>query len=360
MRGIRVPIPKNPIDRGIPFANFPPRVTILPRGPLQKTSGIPARFPFIRPDTTKEERMPARHCRMKRSYNLPLAYRKRDDQTYTPQVADAWRRFKLHDDQAAFQFLCQHYLYLVTIRCAVIMRRRPELFPDFGEMVSDGTIGLIESIRYFELPANMQSDWFFRSPFALRRITRYIFTSPRCRRWPGLKRNQRQTIIEEARGRLVQKLGRVPTPPELAESLHGIINNAEIHVGHHPTMEHFGCDKETGKQVRQIAGQTPDVDEPMLSREVVALALKGLKGKDRLILKRLIAGARQFKIAKELGLSFTAATRRMNGVLWEGRCRADLAEYLGVERCEVMPAKIHGGACLPLISKAPPAALKIA
>jgi DNA-directed RNA polymerase specialized sigma24 family protein len=65
--------------------------------------------------------------------------------------------------------------------------------------------------------------------------------------------------------------------------------------------------------------------------EAMKLAMKGMQAQDRKLFKLVMKGVDQAEIARRLGVSRQRIGQRLNGVLWELRSRADLAEYLGVK-----------------------------
>jgi hypothetical protein len=126
-----------------------------------------------------------------------------------------------------------------------------------------------------------------------------------------------------------------------------VITNPNIQVGEQRTMIAI-TDIDDVLNVKRAMRET--VDRPdsshrrIMDREVIRLALKGLTGQDREMLKLAIEGEGPTAIGKRFGLTRKVAAKRINGLLWEARCRADLAEYLGVEPEPAVKRHPHGDA----------------
>jgi RNA polymerase sigma-B factor len=255
--------------------------------------------------------------------HTPRALR-RSMPTDTPATAELWRRYLASRDQAAFQALCEHYAPLAFIRASMSKRSRPAFYREpLEDLLSDGLLGLVRAIQTCEYYG---SAFEFRC-FALGKIRSTIrdevFTRSRGKRF-----HDKRNVVERARAELTREHGRSPTRAELVERLSTVFTNPNIQIGE---VERGGVGP-LGESAGGVGD--PSASDPadrLLGAEAVRLAMKGLKGEDRKILRLILAGQCAEDIAKVLGLSLSSTRARINGALWECRCRADLAAYLDVE-----------------------------
>lgn len=262
------------------------------------------------------------------THYLPAALRNQAPDTAATDAL--WSRYA-DGDEAAFSPLVAHFAPQAFIVACQLKRRRPDFYAEpLDVLTSDGQLGLIRAMR---------STRCFHSGFrtyartAVRHaIRRGVFD----RRWGGRYQAERQGIVEEQRSRLVQEHGRLPTRAEMAAALRGIVLNPALHVDGEPAMEPLSA---SARAVADPGAPRPDAEA--LGREAVRLAMKGLRPADRQILGLVMEGHGPKRVAAELGVSENTAARRINGVLWEARSRADLAAHLGTEPVQRPPVK-HG------------------
>jgi hypothetical protein len=115
-------------------------------------------------------------------------------------------------------------------------------------------------------------------------------------------------------------------------ALRSLIGNPDLHVDGEPAEQPLGRHDEL--RVDDTAARP---DQALLDREVMRLAEKRLGAQDRKILRMVMDGAGPAQVAAALDVNKFSAIRRINGVLWETRRRADLAEYVGVEPVAATP-----------------------
>ncbi len=141
------------------------------------------------------------------------------DSTHTPDHAALWRAFAEGDDAAREALLVEH-LSLVH-HVARQLGRTLSTRTDFDELVSAGTIGLMEALAGFD-PARGLAF----STFAVPRIRGAILDE--LRRLDYVPRSVRRKTrdIAGARQALTQTLGRTPEDRELAERVHVAVTTA--------------------------------------------------------------------------------------------------------------------------------------
>lgn len=280
-------------------------------------------------------------------YRRPMG---RDDDA----VARLWERYQGSEDAEAFGRLMEHYAPLVRIVAVKLKRRTPVLYADpLEELISDGTIGLI-----FEIHKRKYSGPWWRN-LLIMQLRKWIRRAVLSRRWGGLRNVERLNAIQRARLRLLHRLEKLPTRQELLDEL-GIVN-PNIQVGE----KRRGRPKLDPLRDPQMALASdgaalamefhPAHDEPdagLLTGELFKLLADGLDEEDRSVLRLALDGKSTAEIGRTLGIP--NAFERVNGVLWQLRCREDLAYYLGVEpwRGE---APRRTGRHLQAITAAPPA-----
>lgn len=282
--------------------------------------------------------------------DVPPMFRRAFDFNEPP--ADTWHRYQ-SGDAAAFDELVEHYAPMVAIVVAKAKRRNPELFNEaFADLLSDGAIGLMRAIRNWE---TIGTYWAKNAQGEIRRAMRREVIMRRF----GISHRQAmyKGIIACERSRFVQEHGRMPERHELAARLTGHIANPIMAIdrpGMCPVSNTEDA-KLTRCEMRQVQTREDAPDQRAIDRETIRLACKGLSDADKRIFKMLLKGASPTDIATATGLKRDTVLRRLNGVLWEARQRADLAAYVGTEPIErpatyrvgVRAKQWRGGANLP-------------
>lgn len=271
-----------------------------------------------------------------------------------PHIVDAWQCY-CDGDNPAENTLTSFYAPLVVFTARLLKSRRPQFFIDsVEELVSDGFIGLLKAIR----DQRTRNGLDFRRRASLY-IRHNMFNGAATRHHGGPKHVRQGGIWEEARATLTRQLGRVPVKEELSEYLRGKIDNQSIQIEFRAGVQ-LMTDLSPDDQHQTLCFHDAHAAGPvdlLLAREVTKLAKKTLRGIDRKIFDLTLDGMSTRKIADKLGIAETTARDRMNGVLWEARCRAQLAEYLECEPA-TMPEKKQmpsGRLRFPPIASAGPA-----
>jgi RNA polymerase sigma factor (sigma-70 family) len=267
----------------------------------------------------------------------------------SPELDDLWRRHLNHRDPAAEADLVKLFAPLAWMVAIIMKRRRPLLCTDdVDELASDGLLGLLHALR-----ACTSRETFYR--YANKAIRGRIFREQVFRRGFTLRAHREKGILTAARGQLVEEHGRVPTPQEMADRVAGIIDNPNIQIGDRPQATTLNFSElrsadnhhDASARPRTFAddrAESPDAallrrEAGQASRETMKLALKGLSGTDRKIFKLLLQGVIPAEVARRMNLSRERIRQRMNGVLWEVRQRADLAERVGAEPATPLNSK---------------------
>jgi DNA-directed RNA polymerase specialized sigma subunit len=250
-------------------------------------------------------------------------------------------------------------LYLPLITAMALNRRKRRDDSELDELISDGCAAVMNVIqRHADLP--------------LYRFVTMMCSAIRCsfiagsqhRQWAGAVRGKTHGLRTMSMLRKVffRQHGRFPKSDEIRTALGQMIDNRFIeNEFRKPRMIASSslADRDGAELLAQMASAaTPSPVYELMGREAIALALKPLKGVDRTMFKLAIDGVSDVEIAKRVGLGPSKVGERINGLLWEARCRADLAGYLGVVPSQTIPEKYYGNSRkVPRISKAKPAEL---
>ncbi len=123
-----------------------------------------------------------------------------------------WARYKTTRDAEARELLLKQYLGLVHHVAREMHRRTPTL--GVGDLVSAGTMGLLRALDTFDPSRGLAF-----STYAVQRIRGAILDDLRRNDWrPRSLRAKRRRLLA-ARAELEGKLGRAPTPGEIAHGL---------------------------------------------------------------------------------------------------------------------------------------------
>ena len=239
--------------------------------------------------------------------------------------------------------LAEHYLphvYRMAKWTHNRMKQRLITPPSLDDMISDGCLGLISFIDFCPI-----------DPFDAPRIRAYLNQTIKIRirreailhLWPKRPTVERQNIVDAVRQSLVQELRRMPTAVEMGRRLTGLIKNPSLHNGEERTMECASQNTDAESALDRLEDRANvSAEQAALNRELLHLACLKLSSTDRRLLKWILRGMRIKEMAAKLHLTRHMADRRVNGLLWTLRCRADLALYLGVEPAPRVVKKING------------------
>ena len=176
--------------------------------------------------------------------------------------------------------------------------------------------------------------------------------------WAGGKKakaRDNRTMLQ-IRSIFLKQHGRMPTGVELRSALNQMIDNGQIEKEFtRVKMIPASVADEDGVNLLAQLGADGHVGPlyETVNRETMKIALRGLKGVDRIIFKCAIEGMTASQITSRTGLHRSTIDKRVNGLLWAARCRTDLAAHLGTEAATSIPVNASGKPVA--ISKAPPA-----
>ncbi len=251
-----------------------------------------------------------------------------------------------------------HMLSLVTALAAGPRARRRFASADLDELVSDGAMAVVDVVdRHAGLPA----DRFRRvvvgavfGGFAQRLADRT---------WGGRSAAAHGGRLAASRRRYMRRHKRPPTTAELAAwaaaEADAFGPAADADRRRRMVAASSLADDAAAAATVAAADRGPTPDALAAGREAMALALAGLAGDDREMFRLAVEGVGTRAIAARFGLSHQAAYRRANGLLWQARCRADLARHLGVEPATFAPHYGGRGGGERGIGSVPPARLAV-
>lgn len=126
------------------------------------------------------------------------------------QLAQCWRTYKAHQDEASKEALVQAYLPLVK---RAVARIKPLLPPSVeeGDLISYGLIGLLEAIDRYDDRRKVPFE-----AFALRRIRGAIVDGLRTMGWLPRSAYHKAKQLQDTMEALEKRLGYPPSEEELA------------------------------------------------------------------------------------------------------------------------------------------------
>lgn len=200
-----------------------------------------------------------------------------------------WERYRATGDPEARAQLLDGYLGLVHHAAHESVRRGARTI-EVGELVSAGTVGLVQALEGYD-PDRGQAF----SSYAMPRIRGAILDELRAQDWRSRGGRSRIRALDRAQARLEQQLGRRPDPEQVAEALGVDLDtywrwHAERSAG--PPMalrlvESAGDSDEPGL-ADPVAAPTMEAPDESLARDqawqAMLVAFQELTEKDRLVL----------------------------------------------------------------------------
>jgi RNA polymerase sigma-B factor len=228
----------------------------------------------------------------------------------------------LRDDEAssavrstARDDLVHLHLSLVE-HCARRFRNRGEPFED---LVQVGTIGLIKAVDRFETDRGVEFST-YATPTVIGEIKRHFRDKGWAIRVPRRLQELRMQI-GGATGELTQKLGRSPTPRELAEvigcTVEEIMEGIESSHAYATLSLDATDDNDDGPPAMLATLGVEDANiEHVEVRESIKPLLEGLGEREkRILLLRFFKNMTQSQIAEEIGVSQMHVSRLLNRTL---------------------------------------------
>ncbi len=228
----------------------------------------------------------------------------------------------LHDESAsaaerslARDDLVHLHLSLVE-HCARRFRNRGEPFED---LVQVGTIGLIKAVDRFETDRGVEFST-YATPTVIGEIKRHFRDKGWAIRVPRRLQELRMQI-GGATGELTQKLGRSPTPRELADvigcSVEEIMEGIESSHAYATLSLDASDDSDDGPPAMLASLGVVDANiEHVEVRESIKPLLEGLGEREkRILLLRFFKNMTQSQIAEEIGVSQMHVSRLLTRTL---------------------------------------------
>ena len=222
--------------------------------------------------------------------------------------SDAARAAARHD-------LVHLHLSLVE-HCARRFRNRGEPFED---LVQVGTIGLIKAVDRFETDRGVEFST-YATPTVIGEIKRHFRDKGWAIRVPRRLQELRMQI-GSATGELTQKLGRSPTPRELAEvigcTVEEIMEGIESSHAYATLSLDASDDSDDGPPAMLTTLGVEDANiEHVEVRESIKPLLDGLGEREkRILLLRFFKNMTQSQIAEEIGVSQMHVSRLLTRIL---------------------------------------------
>ena len=228
----------------------------------------------------------------------------------------------LRDDEAssAVRSMARDDLVSLVEHCARRFRNRGEPFED---LVQVGTIGLIKAVDRFETDRGVEFST-YATPTVIGEIKRHFRDKGWAIRVPRRLQELRMQI-GSATGELTQKLGRSPTPRELAEvigcTVEEIMEGIESSHAYATLSLDATDDNDDGPPAMLATLGVEDANiEHVEVRESIKPLLEGLGEREkRILLLRFFKNMTQSQIAEEIGVSQMHVSRLLTRTLTQLR-----------------------------------------
>lgn len=232
-------------------------------------------------------------------------------------VDELWDRWTGSGDQHARERLVVHYSPLVKFVVGRLRSRLPS-HVDTEDLTSDGLLGLLDAMDRFDPSRGLQFQ-----TFAVRRIRGAILDGLRAADWAPRNARDRIRTVDAAEETLSHRLGRSPSPAEVAAETS--LDPAEVHraAADRATSTTVSLDEHPEDPASLVDDGTPDAELPL----ELSGSIRRLPERDQVVLalyywERLTLG----EIGRVLGVSesrvsqlHSRATRRLQDLLVEER-----------------------------------------
>jgi DNA-directed RNA polymerase specialized sigma24 family protein len=253
--------------------------------------------------------------------------------------ASLWTAFVADPSPVRRAVLAEHFTaYAVRLALSIWRRKRRHdvhtsaRVVDVDELVGDASLALMMAIDCCDTAAPIAFLDHVR-----RYVSNHVQRELQRRLWPEryFRSSARNNVLRGFRKRFIRARGRRPNAAEKTAYLASLLNNPNIDID--PTVHkrqtgrpelYFAGDADVEAGVAHVADDGPAPDARLMDRETIGLALKGLRGDDRRMFKLVMDGLNSAEIAREMGIPRSSAYYRARGLIWDARCRADLARHL--------------------------------
>lgn len=232
-------------------------------------------------------------------------------------------------DEATREQLMLEHLPAVRWMARRIHERLPQ-HVDIEDLVSAGTLGLLDAFRKFDPGKKVQ----FRS-YAQFRIRGAILDSLRTLDWSPRDLRRKGRAVEEAIRRLTAQYGRAPSEPEVAREMHLGLEEYQQLLGELKGLEigtlHLERSEDSGEEELAYIPERPE-DDPLFRclrgemRERLAAAIDQLPERERLVVTLYYY---EEMTMKEIGLALGVVESRVSQIHSSAvlHLRARLAEF---------------------------------
>jgi RNA polymerase sigma factor for flagellar operon FliA len=198
-----------------------------------------------------------------------------------------WRQYVRHREPETRNRLVEHYLPVVRYHAERLKAGLPGLV-DLNDLLSAGTVGLIEAITKFDPRRNVKFE-----TFCSQRVRGAMFDDLRRADWVPRQVRSRAQHLAERRDALTARLERTPTQEEMAEEL-------GLDVGEYKDLAEAlcikdqisieGCQVESSRYTRTLRmdlaadTKTRHPLSEMQRHELRQAAVRGLSDKEKQVL----------------------------------------------------------------------------
>lgn len=200
---------------------------------------------------------------------------------------DLWKRWRHSHDLAARDRLVEAYLWLIRYVAGRLMVGLPAHF-DQGDVEGYGAFGFLEALERYDPDRGVRFE-----TYAIPWVRGACIEGIRAQQWaPAMRKRVRQ--VELAQDELTQRLGREPTPEELAANLHLTLPELEQRVNEAGCLSVLSLDEallddqgDGTSRGERLAD--PEAEDPLEAsqleerREMLAQAIDTLPGQERLV-----------------------------------------------------------------------------
>ncbi len=192
----------------------------------------------------------------------------------TIPIDDVWVRYKDAPTTELRNQLIERYLPLVRLLARKMSFRVPPEAMELGDLISEGTLGLIEAIESFDLDRGLRFE-----TFCSLRVRGAMLDSLRAGDWVPRIVRKKQAGLKRLVDEFWEKHGRPPRPDELR--INGYSEPPQVGslaktIAQDPkriTVEDVLCDS-----------RVPDPSERAQRRDMMRLLTRGLGKKERLVI----------------------------------------------------------------------------
>ncbi len=234
-----------------------------------------------------------------------------------------------HGDEAAREQMMLEHMPAVRWMARRIHERLPQ-HVDMEDLVSAGTLGLLDAFRKFDPEKKVQ----FRS-YAQFRIRGAILDSLRTLDWGPRDLRRKGRAVEESVRRLTAQYGRAPLEPEVAREMHLELEEYQQLLGELKGLEigtlHLERSEDSGEEELAYIPDRPEED-PLFKclrgemRERLAAAIDQLPERERLVVTLYYY---EEMTMKEIGLTLGVVESRVSQIHSSAvlHLRARLSEF---------------------------------